>query len=109
MNKRFLKYLAAVAISAMMLTGCVVEVVEPLRPCEQDRTGTLKLINKSALRFTVKIDGVDFGQIDARGVKEYVLLEGEKYVCLELSNAICYGDFTVNIIPCEVAVITQSY
>jgi len=107
MNRGFLKYFAIVAIAAMTLTGC--EEEEPIRPCEQDRTGTLKLINKSALRFTVKIDGVNFGQIEARGVKEYVLLEGEKYVCLELSNAICYGDFTVNITPCEVEVITKSY
>ncbi|MCL2329583.1 MAG: hypothetical protein FWC39_13875 [Bacteroidetes bacterium] len=100
MNRQILKYLAVAAIAVMMLTGC--EEVRIIEPCERDGTGVLKLINKTALRFTVKIDGQNYGQIDARDVKEYVLRRGETYVCIELSNAICYKDFTIDIIPCEI-------
>jgi hypothetical protein len=100
MNRQILKYLAVAAIAIMMLTGCEVERI--IEPCERDGTGILKLINKTALRFTVKIDGQNYGQIDARDVKEYVLRKGENYVCIELSNAICYKDFTIDIIPCEI-------
>ena len=110
MNRQILKHLAVAAIAVMMLTGCnpagIVMILggDPVRiiePCERDGTGVLKLINKSALRFTVKIDGQNYGQIDARDVKEYVVKRGENYVCIELSNAICYKDFTISIIPCE--------
>jgi len=99
MKRQVFKYLVVAAI-AVMLTSCFeTKIVEP---CELDGTGTLKLINKTALRFTIKIDGVNYGQINARDVKQYVLMEGENYVCVELSNAICYKDFTVDIIPCKV-------
>jgi len=100
MNRQILKYLAVAAIAVMMLTSCEVERI--IEPCERDGTGVFKLINKSALRFTVKIDGINYGQIDARDVKEYVLRRGESYVCIELSNAICYKDFTIDIFPCEI-------
>ena len=100
MNRKILKYLAVAAIAVIMLTGCEPERV--IEPCERDGTGILKLINKTALRFTVKIDGINYGQIDARDVKEYVLRGGENWVCVELNNAICYKDFTIDIIPCEI-------
>jgi len=100
MNRQILKYLAVAAIAVMMLTGCKAERI--MEPCERDETGILKLINKTPLRFTVKIDGKNYGQIDARDVKEYVLRRGENWVCIELSNAICYKDFTIDIVPCEI-------
>jgi len=88
----------------MLLPGC--EEVIPLKPCEMEGIGTFKLINKAAMRFKVKIDGVDYGQIDARGdVKRYELIEGEYYVCIELSNAMCYKEFTIIVTPC--ATITK--
>jgi len=102
-----LKYLAVAVIAVVVLAGC--EPVRIIEPCEQDGTGTLKLINKTALRFTIKIDGQNYGQIDARDVKEYVLRKGENYVCVELNNAICYKEFTINIIPCEVATKELNY
>ena len=107
MNRQILKYLAVAVIAVMMLTGC--EGGRILQPCELEGTGILKLINKTALRFTVKIDGKDYGQIDARDVKEYVVKRGENYVCVELSNAICYKDFTIDIIPCEITTKELNY
>jgi len=99
MNKQVSKYLAVAAMAVMLLPGC--EKVIPLKPCEVEGTGTFKLINPTAMRFTVKIDGVNYGQIDARGdVKRYELIEGEYYVCIELSNAMCYKDFTIVVTPC---------
>ena len=105
MKKQVLKYLTVVAIAVMvLLPGC--EEVIPLKPCEMEGIGTFKLINPTAMRFTVKIDGVNYGQIDARGdVKRYELIEGEYYVCIELSNAMCYKDFTIIVTPC--ATITK--
>ena len=100
MNRQNLKYLVVTAIAVMVFTGCEEEKI--IEPCERDGTGVLKLINKTALRFTVKIDGQNYGQIDARDVKEYIVKKGDNYVCIELSNAICYKDFTINIIPCEI-------
>ena len=100
MNKHIFKYLAVAIITIIMLTGC--EEMKYLKPCEIDGTGTLKLINKTSLRFTIKIDGVNYGQLQARDVKKCEVMAGENYVCVELSNAICYKDFTVDIIPCEV-------
>ena len=100
MTKQVLKYLAVAIISVMTLTDCV--EVQNIKPCELDGTGVLKLINKTELRFTIEIDGVDYGQLERHGVKQYVLTEGEYYVCVELSNAICHKSFTIDIIPCEV-------
>ena len=100
MSRQNLKYLVIAAIAVMVFTGCEEEKI--IEPCERDGTGVLKLINKTALRFTVKIDGQNYGQIDARDVKEYIVKKGDNYVCIELSNAICYKDFTINIIPCEI-------
>jgi len=100
MTKQVLKYLAVAIIAVMTLTGCV--EVRSLKPCELDGTGVLKLINKTELRFTIKIDGTNYGQLERHDVKQYVLMGGENYVCVELSNAICYKDFTIDIIPCEV-------
>ena len=108
MNRQVLKYLAAAIFAVMMLTGCEGEIIlDPeeeiiLKPCELNGTGTLKLINKTELRFTIKIDGVNYGQLERHDVKRYEVMEGENYVCVELSNAMCYKDFTIDIIPCEV-------
>ena len=103
MKKQILKYLSVAAIAVMMLLpGCeeVVPVI-PLKPCELEGIGTFKLINKAAMRFKVKIDGVDYGQIKSGGdVKMYDLPEGEYYVCIELSNVICYKEFTIIVTPC---------
>jgi hypothetical protein len=107
MNRHFLKYFAVTAIAFMLFTGC--EEVRIIEPCERDGTGILKLINKSALRFTVKIDGKNYGQIDARDAKEYVLRRGGTWVCLELNNAICYKEFTIDIIPCEIITKELNY
>ena len=102
MKKQVLKYLSVAAIAVMMLLpGC--EEVIPLKPCEMEGIGTFKLINKAAMRFKVKIDGVDYGQIKSGGdVKMYDLPEGEYYVCIELSNVICYKEFTIDVTPCHV-------
>ena len=100
MNRQVMKYIAVTAIAIMMLTGC--EEAKILKPCEQDGTGVLKLINNEPFRLTVKIDGKTYGQIEPRDVKEFVLIEGEYYVCMELNNAICYHSFTIDIVPCEV-------
>ena len=99
MSRKVLKYLAAAAIAVMMLTSC--EEVKIIEPCEQEGTGILKLINNDPFRLTVKIDGKNYGQIEPRDVKEFVLTEGEYYVCMELNNAICYHSFAVDITPCE--------
>ena len=94
-----MKYLAVAAITVMMSIGCEEEII--IEPCERDGTGTLKLINNEPFRLTVKIDGAVYGQVEPRGVGQYVLTKGEYYICMELNNAICYSSFTVDIIPCE--------
>jgi len=99
MNRYILKYLVVAVVVVIALSGCEPEKV--IEPCEREGTGILKLINKSPLRFTVKIDGKNMGQIAARDVKEYVLRGDEYYVCIELSNAICYKEYTIDIVPCE--------
>ena len=107
MNRQILKYLAVAAIAVMMLTGCDEEKI--IKPCELEGTGVLKLINKTELRFTIKIDGVNYGQLERHDVKRYEVMEGENYVCVELSNAMCYKDFTIDIIPCKVTTKELNY
>ena len=103
MNKQVLKHFAVTIIAVIMLTGCG-------KPCEYDGTGVLKLVNKTVLRFTIKIDDRNYGQIEANETREYVLMGGESYVCVEYGNSsVCYKDFTVDIFTCEITTKELTY
>jgi hypothetical protein len=105
MKRQIFKYFAIAAIAVMSLTSCEVinMLIAPrvIPPCKLEGTGILKVINKNPYRLTVKIDGINHGQVEARGVNQFILPRGEYWICLELSNAICMKEYNAIIIPCE--------